>query len=67
MTSTRGGGMKNSEPLKADWNGRHRKVAFDLVPGPGARTSRTKIMRQLPYPGPGGPTVWASDEGVLSG
>jgi hypothetical protein len=46
--------MKNREPRKADSTGGHLKVAFDRVPGPGARTFCAKIMRRLPFHGPGG-------------
>ncbi len=61
--------MKNSEPFKvdetrprADWNGRHLKVALDRVPDPGARSFWAKIMRRLPLHGPGGPTLRPPNE-----
>ena len=57
MTSGRAGGLKNREPLKADFNGRHLKVAFALLPGPGARTLRAEIMRHLCFQGTGEQTV----------
>jgi len=57
MTSTIGGGMKNREPLKADWIGPHLMVVLSWVPGPGARSFWAKIMRWLPFHGPGGPTL----------
>jgi hypothetical protein len=47
--------MKNGDPLKADWNGRRLKGAFDCLPGPWARTFWAKIMRQLSFHGSGGP------------
>jgi hypothetical protein len=48
--------MKNSEPLKADEKGRHRKMASGRMPGPGARTFWAKTMSRLPFHGRGGPT-----------
>jgi len=58
--------LKNREPLQTDSTGGHLRVAFDQVPGPGARTFCAKTMRRLPFPGPGGPTVLTPDEAVLS-
>jgi hypothetical protein len=47
MTSGRTGGMKNSEPLKADYKWRRLKGAFPLLPGPGARALHAEIMRRF--------------------
>jgi hypothetical protein len=55
MTSGRAGGLKNRKPLKADSTEGHLKVAFEGVPGPGARTFCAKTMRHLLFHGPGGP------------
>jgi hypothetical protein len=61
------GGLEDREPLKAGENGHWLNGAIRwAVPGPGARSSGAKIMRRLPFHGPGGQTVRSADEGVLS-
>ena len=64
MTSGRAGGMKNREPLKADCNGYHLKVALDLVPGSGARTWGARIKAPSIHGPNGGKFVIPAKAGI---
>ena len=47
MTSGSAGGLKNREPLKADYKWHQSKVAIALLPGPRPRPLLAETMRHF--------------------
>jgi len=59
MTSSRAGGLKTREPLKADYKWYHLKVAFPLLPGPGGKDIARGPQSRRPCYKKTGPVAFA--------